>query len=73
MQQQAAYPTVVPLAVVPAGLRFPAPGLLDLPARPECRPTIYRTARHPLELIDEEVVTGIGAATEIPGQDWCEL
>lgn len=72
MQQQAAYPTVFPLAVVPAGLRFVPLGLLDLPGRPECRPTIYRPTRHPLELIDEDMMTGVGAATELPNQDWCE-
>lgn len=72
MHQQAAYPTVLPLAVVPAGRPFPALGLLDLPGRPECRPTIDRATHHPLELIDVEMVTGIGAPTELPAQEWCE-
>jgi hypothetical protein len=71
VQQQVAYPTVVPLAVVPASLRFVLLGLLDLPGRPECRPTLYLSARHALELVDEDMVTGVGAATEVPSQDWC--
>lgn len=72
MQLQAAYPTDFPLAVVPAGLRFVVLGLLDLLGRPECRPTVYRAARHPLELIHEDMMTGVGAATELPVSEWCE-
>ena len=72
MQQQPTHPTDFPLAVVPAGFRFPVLGLLDLPGRPECRPTIYRMSRHPLERMDEDMVTGVGAATELPGQERCE-
>ena len=69
--QQASHPTDYPLAVVPVGLRLRALGLLDLPARPECRPTVYRPRRHALELSDDEgTVTGVGAATEVPSEDW---
>jgi hypothetical protein len=70
--QQSSHPPEHPTAAVPAGLRFPALGLLDLPGRPECRPTMQRSARHRLELIDEDMVTGVGAATEVPSRDWCE-
>jgi hypothetical protein len=52
--QQATHPTDYPLAVVPVDLRFLALGLLDLPARPECRPTVYRPTRHALGLTDDE-------------------
>ncbi len=69
--QQSSHPPEHPAAVLPAGLRFRALGLLDLPSRPECRPTLYLSARHPLELVDEDLVTGVGAATEVPSQDWC--
>lgn len=72
MQQQANHPSDSPIAVVPAGLLSFALGLLDLPGRPECRPTVYRLARHPLELVEEDMVTGVGAATEAPCQDWYE-
>lgn len=71
MQQQATYPTAPLLAVVPAGLRFFLLGLLDLPGRPERPPTVYRATRHPFESIEEDLVTGVGAATELPAQEWC--
>ena len=69
--QQATHPTDYPLAVVPVGLHFRALGLLDLPARPECRPTVYRPTRHALELTDDEdAVAGVGAGTEVPSEGW---
>jgi hypothetical protein len=71
MQHRSYLPTY-PTTAIPAGLELPTPGLPGLPGRLECRPTRYRSVRHPLELIDEDMVTGLGAATELPEQYWCE-
>jgi hypothetical protein len=62
-------PSNDPTAAVSAGRQ--APRLLDLPGRPEW--PLHAAAgwfRHPLETIDEEMVTGLGAATELPTRQW---
>ena len=39
---------------------------LELSRRPGSRPTEYWSVRRILEVIEEEIVTGIGAPTELP-------
>lgn len=72
MQEWSYLPTY-PTAAIPTGHAVLNLGLSGLPGRSERRPTMDRWARHPLETIDEEEVTGVGAATEVPNQEWfCE-
>jgi len=54
------------IAPLPAGVNIREVMRLELSRRPGSRPTEYWSVGRILEVIEEEIVTGIGAPTELP-------
>ena len=54
------------IAPFPAGVKIREVLRLEVSRRPGSRPTEYWSMGRILEVIEEEIVTGIGAPTELP-------